>query len=272
MNHRQSFPATYEGLLMLARRLRGPEGCPWDRVQTHRSLTKDLLEECYELIDAIEQGDTEEMLEELGDVLFNLVLQVQIAVEAEEFTSDRLFALVIDKLMRRHRHVFSDCKVDDAREVEVRWEVARSNEKRKDTDSILDGVPKQMPALSYAQTIQGRASRVGFDWGEFQGVLEKVGEELKEMEESPHGIEKAQEVGDLLFSVVNAVRWLDVDAEGSLRQSNMRFFRRFTDMEWLSRRRGLSFPDLPMHHKEALWQDAKQMEAERHNNFAGGIE
>lgn len=260
MSNQASYPNTYEGLLQILERLRGPDGCPWDREQTRESLKSQLLEECYELIEAIEHGDSQELVEELGDVLLNVAFQVQIGQEKGEFTSERVFQALIEKLVRRHPHVFGDVQVADARQVEANWEVLRRKEKQG--VSILDGVPRQMPALAYAQSVQVRAARTGFDWDDFRGVLDKVVEELRELEATESNVEREQELGDLLFSLVNAARWLGLDAEGALRQANARFYRRFATMEKLSRERGLSFPDLPLAEKEAIWQEAKRLEDE----------
>jgi MazG family protein len=271
MSNQARYPSAYEGLLQILERLRGPDGCPWDREQTRESLKSQLLEECYELIEAIEHGDAQELVEELGDVLLNVAFQVQIGQENGEFTSEQVFQALIEKLVRRHPHVFGDDPLLsplargttgglDARQVEANWEALRRKEKQG--ASILDGVPRQMPALAYAQSVQVRAARTGFDWDDFQGVLGKVVEELKELEDTESDAEREQELGDLLFSLVNAARWLGLDAEGALRQANSRFYRRFATMEKLSHERGLSFSDLPLAEKEALWQEAKRLDAE----------
>ena len=177
------FPSTFEGIVRLVERLRGPDGCPWDREQTHQSLSRLFIEECYELVEAIEEGDTDQMVEELGDVLFHLVLQAQIFKEAGEFSPERVYGALRDKLIRRHPHVFGDEEVRDADEQAVRWDALKREERAHTGSSTLDGVPKQMPALYYAQAIQERAARVGFDWDDVEGVMAKVAEELAELEE-----------------------------------------------------------------------------------------
>ena len=254
------FPHTHDGLRHLVQRLRGPDGCPWDREQTPQSLKRLLLEECYELLEAIDESDTDRLLEELGDVLFHVVLQVQIAEEAGAFTHERVVRSLIEKLVRRHPHVFGDVRVVDAREVEANWEVTKRDERSNADASTLDGVPKNMPALSYAQSVQERAARMGFDWQDFSGVLDKVTEELAEIASARSDGETERELGDLLFSIVNAARWMGVDPEGALRQANRRFYSRFAAMERLSAHRGLSFRDLPLDAKESLWQEAKALE------------
>ena len=257
MKDQERYPGTYEGLVRLLQRLRGPEGCPWDKEQTRGSMARLFLEESYELIEAIEQGDKEKLVDELGDVLFHVLFQIQIGEEAGELTRDQVLQSLVDKLIRRHPHIFGDASAGDAREVEANWEAVKQREREATDASMLDGVPKQMPALSYAQAVQVRAARVGFDWDEFSGVLEKVTEELAELEGVESHAEREGELGDILFSIVNAARWLGVDPEAALRGTNAGFYRRFAAMERLSRERGLSFPDLPLDEKEALWQEAK---------------
>ena len=260
MTDNELYTGTYDGLVRLVERLRGPEGCPWDREQTHGSLISEFLEECYELVDAIELADNKSVVEELGDVLFHVLFQVQLGTEAGSFNQGQVLQSLVEKLVRRHPHVFGDVKVSDAREVKDNWEAIKRKEKADDDVSILGGVPRQMPALAYAQEIQERAARADFDWENIQGVLDKVSEELKEMETAGSEAERESEFGDLLFSVVNAARWLGIDAEGALRRANGRFRRRFGTMESLSRERGLSFVDLPLDRKELLWEEAKRTE------------
>ena len=258
MTNRDTFPSTYNGLLQLVERLRSPGGCPWDREQTHDSLKHLFLEECYELIEAIEQGGTENLVEELGDVLFHVVFQLQIGKERGEFTNERVLKSLIDKLVRRHPHIFGDVHVADARQVEANWETLKRTEQAGADTSILEGVSKQMPALSYAQAIQGRAARSGFDWEDSREALQKVVNQLEELGAAQSPSEREKELGDILFSVVNAVRRTGADAEGALRQANARFYRRFVAMEKLSRKQGLHFADLPPNEKETLWQEAEE--------------
>lgn len=260
MQKREDTPHTYESLIRIVERLRGPDGCPWDREQTHASMKAYILEECYELIEAIEQGDPDRLVEELGDLLFHVLFQMQLGQEEGGFTPTQVYGSVIEKLVRRHPHVFAGALAADARQVEAAWEEIKRQEKAGTDTSTLEGVPKSMPALAYAQAVQVRASRSGFDWEGYEGVLEKIGEELAEVEAARSQADREREVGDLLFSVVNATRWLDTDAESALRQANGRFYRRFATMERLSRDRGVSFSDLGLEDKEALWQEAKGLE------------
>ena len=257
MRKDKKYPATYEGVQQVLEHLLGPEGCPWDKKQTHESLTDMLLEECYELIEAIEEGDTSKMVEELGDVLFHVMFQLKLGEDGRQFTRDDVFGELVNKLVRRHPHVFDGEWVPDADGAIANWDAIKRQERAESGASILDGIPKNMPALAYAQAVQSRAERAGFDWDSFQGVLGKVAEELAEIEAAGSDDERARELGDLLFSVVNAARWLSIDAESALRGTNRRFYRRFVVMERLSRNRGVSFDVLSMDEKEALWQEAK---------------
>lgn len=261
MNHQEIFPETYEGVRQLVARLRGPDGCPWDAEQTPASLKHLLLEECYELIEAIEEDDTDKLVEELGDVFFHLAFQVQIAAEGGRFTHKDVFANALGKLVRRHPHVFADAQMDDPAEAVPRWDAIKRQELEGSDRSILDGVPRAMPALSYAQAVQGRAARMGFDWEDFQGVVDKIAEEVRELAEADGPESREREMGDLLFSMVNAARWMGAESETALRRTNARFYNRFTTMERLCRERGLSFEDLPLDDKERLWEEAKALEA-----------
>jgi tetrapyrrole methylase family protein/MazG family protein len=249
---------SFEALRAIMARLRGPGGCPWDQEQTHASLRRSLLEECYEALDALDRGDPLALREELGDILVQVAFHCQIAAEKGEFTDAELFRQVIEKLVRRHPHVFGDAQVRDAREVEEQWEAIKQVERQG--RSLLDGVPQATPALTYAQAISHRAARSGFEWKDLAGVMAKVREELAELEEAQGLKEQEHELGDLLFTLVNVARWLGLDAESALRTANQRFYRRFTAMEEASRRQGASFTELPMDAKEALWEDAKAQE------------
>ena len=252
-----AYSDTYEGVHQVLERLLGPDGCPWDKKQTRESLTDMFLEECYELVEAIEEGDTGKIVEELGDVLFHVMFQLKLGEDRGEFTQDDVLGALVDKLLRRHPHVFGDKQATSPDDAIANWDAVKRQEKAESGGSILDGVPKNMPALAYAQAVQGRAERAGFDWDSFQGVLDKVTEELAEIEAAGSDEEREKELGDLLFSVVNAARWMGIDSEASLRGTNRRFYRRYTIMERLSRERGVSFDALTMDAKEALWQEAK---------------
>ena len=255
----QDFPPTFDGLLALCAHLRGPDGCPWDGEQTQESLKPMLLEETYELVDAIDGGRSEEIAEELGDVLYHLVYQIRIGDEAGDFNAEDVAGGVRDKLMRRHPHVFGDATVSDSGEVAVRWDEIKRTEPSNKDKGTLDGLPRAMPALAYAQALGNRASKVGFEWDDFDGVLDKVREELDELGRAETPQERAAELGDILFTVVNVARWLKVDAEDSLRQTGHKFHARFGHMERIARQRGLSVSDLSFDEKEALWDEAKRV-------------
>ena len=251
------YASTYEGVEQVLDRLLGPDGCPWDKKQTRETLADMFLEECYELVEAIEEGDTGKMIEELGDVLFHVMFQLKIGEDKGEFTRDVVLGALVDKLLRRHPHVFGDKIAASPDDAIANWDAVKRQEKAASGGSILDGVPKNMPALAYAQAVQGRAERAGFDWDSFQGVLDKVTEELAEIESANSDAERERELGDLLFSIVNAARWMGMEAEASLRGTNRRFYRRYTIMERLSREAGVAFDSLSLDEKEALWQEAK---------------
>lgn len=253
------FPPTFGGLLALCAHLRSPEGCPWDSEQTHESLKPMLVEETYELLEAIDGGKTDEIVEELGDVLYHLVYQIQIGREAGTFDEQDVARTVRNKLIRRHPHIFGDTVVSGSREVESRWQEIKQKEKAVEGKGTLDGLPSSMPALAYAQALGERAARVGFEWQDFDGVLDKVREELDEFKEADTQAEREQELGDVLFTMVNVARWIRIDAEGSLRGADAKFRKRFTHMEKLAVDRGLSYPDLTFDQKEELWVEAKRV-------------
>lgn len=238
--------------------LRAPDGCPWDREQTHQTLRTNLLEEAYEALEAIDRDDAHALMEELGDLLLQVVLHAQIATDEGEFRMADVIAHIDAKLKRRHPHVFGDVKVSGAAEVTVNWEeIKREERNHADHRSILDGVPKTLPALSQAQDYQSRVARVGFDWPDIEGVRCKIAEELRELEETQTAQEQEGEMGDLLFAVVNLARWLHVDAESALRRANARFARRFAAMERRCAETGRALADLTPEEQDALWEAAK---------------
>ena len=244
-------------LVEIIARLRAPDGgCPWDRKQTHSSLRENLLEECYEVLEALDEADGEKLCAELGDLLMQIVLHAQIATEAGEFELEDVIKSINAKLIHRHPHIFGSLKVKDAEEVALNWEALKQEEKEAGT-SILDGIPKHMPALGYSQSIQRRVSGVGFDWEDVDGVIDKLAEEINELKRASNEEQKAQEFGDLLFTLVNIARHLGVDLEAALREANQRFYRRFTYMEELCRQRGLNFGELSFDEQNALWEEAK---------------
>ncbi len=244
--------------------LRAPEGCPWDREQTHQTLRTNLLEEAYEALQAIDQDDAAALMEELGDLLLQIVLHAQIATEEGEFRMADVIAHIDAKLRHRHPHVFGDLKVSGAEEVIHNWEeIKREERNHTDFRSMLDGIPKMLPALTQAQDYQKRVARVGFDWPQIQGVRDKILEELNELSEAKTPEERENEVGDLLFAVVNLARWHDVDAESALRRTNARFARRFSAMEKQCAESGRPLSDLSLEEMDALWEAAKGEESAR---------
>lgn len=252
----------FQTLIDIVRRLRAPGGCPWDREQTHASLKRNLLEECYEVLEAIDQGEAEPLAEELGDLLVQIAFHADIAREAGEFSLADVLTCVNRKLVRRHPHVFGDVQVADAREVERNWERLKAQERSQQggSNSPLEGIPKDLPALVYAQLMQDRVARVGFEWEDLSGVLDKIVEEVEELRQATTAEEKTHELGDLFLVMVNLCRWLNIQAEDALRQANSRFRRRYVKMEELAIQRGLEFSRLPLDEKEVLWQEAKRLE------------
>jgi len=246
----------FDTLVNIIARLRSPDGCPWDREQTHSSLRQSLLEECYEVLEALDEGDSEKLSYELGDLLMQVVFHAQIATEAGEFEWGDVVKNINTKLINRHPHIFGSVKVKDAGEVIHNWEALKKVERGSETP-MLDNVPRQMPALSYSQEIQSRVAQVGFDWEDISGVIDKLAEEVGEFKRGEDQEQKAQEFGDLLFTLANIARRLGIDTEAALREANRRFYRRFSCMEELCRQRGLNFAELSFDEQNALWEEAK---------------
>ncbi|MCH8745089.1 MAG: nucleoside triphosphate pyrophosphohydrolase [Chloroflexi bacterium] len=253
----------FQTLIDIVARLRAPGGCPWDREQTHQSLKRNLVEEAYEVLEAIDQGDPKLLADELGDLLVQVAFHADIAREAGDFQLSDVLASINRKLVRRHPHVFGDTSVTDAREVERNWERIKGQERQEkgDQKSVAEGIPRDLPALTYAQLMQDRVARVGFEWDDILGVLDKITEEVQELREAQAHDEKLHELGDLFFAMVNLSRWLGIQAEDALRQANRRFQWRYTKMEELAQQRGLDFAGLALNEKEALWQEAKRLES-----------
>jgi len=243
-------------------RLRAPGGCPWDQEQTHGSLKRNLLEECYEVLEAIDRGEPKLLAEELGDLLVQVAFHADIARESGEFDLADVLTAINRKLVRRHPHVFGDVTVSDAREVERNWERLKEQERNQQgiKRSPVDSIPKDLPALTYAQLMQDRVGRVGFEWEDISGVLDKISEEVEELRQASNEAETIHELGDLFFSLVNLSRWLNIQAEDALRQANLRFRQRYNRMEDLAARRGQNFAQLTLDEKEALWQESKRLE------------
>lgn len=248
---------SFSTLVEIIALLRSPEGCPWDRKQTHESLRKNLLEEAYEVLEAMDEANAAKLSEEFGDLLLQIVLHSQIAKDNGEFTVSDVIRKINQKLIHRHPHVFGDVKVNNAEEVTVNWEALKKQERKKEA-SMLEGVPADMPALAYSQAIQGRVARVGFDWQEDSGVLEKMAEEIGEFKAAGSQKQKEEEFGDILFTLANFARRQGIDLESALRKSNRRFYKRFSTMEEFCRNRGLDLSKLTFDEQNELWEEAKK--------------
>jgi tetrapyrrole methylase family protein/MazG family protein len=245
-------------LVDVMKRLRGKGGCPWDREQNHESLKPYLIEEAYEVLDAIDKNNDKALREELGDLLLQIVFHAQIAAEENRFTIEDVAAAIVEKLRRRHPHVFGEITVKDSDEVLRNWEEIKKGEGK---ESVLSGVPGGLPALLRARRVQEKAKRVGFDWDSIDGVMAKVNEEMRELKEASESGDRArvdEEFGDLLFSLVNFSRFLRVDAEDSLRKTIDKFSSRFQRMERLAREKGKSsLESCSLEEMDRLWEEAK---------------
>lgn len=253
-------PGTLPWLVAIMRRLLAPDGCPWDREQTLESLRPFLLEEAYEVLDALDEGDAEHHGEELGDLLFQIVFQAQLAGQ----TMEAVIEGIGRKLIRRHPHVFGEAKVESSRQVLVNWEQIKTEERGRPR-GLLEGVPQAMPALQRAHRLTYKAAKVGFDWPDLASVREKVSEELGELDEAAAGDQRAavdHELGDLLFAVVNWARKLNLDPEESLRRANRRFERRFSHVEAGLARAGKTPSQSSLEEMDQLWNEAKVQERE----------
>jgi tetrapyrrole methylase family protein/MazG family protein len=267
----------FEKLVGVQARLRAPNGCPWDREQTHQSLRTYLIEEAYEVLEALESGNDDKFVEEMGDLLLQIVFHSQIAREEGRFTVAEVIREIHDKMIRRHPHVFGKTRAKDSAEVLRNWEQIKAEERRasgKKSDSngggearketsLLDGVSHALPATLEGFQLTRKASRIGFDWDEPGGIFEKMQEESEELkralgEQDQPKIE--EELGDLLFAAVNLSRFLKIDPEIALKKANAKFSRRFRAMEGLARKNGREFKDLPREEMEAFWTAAKKSE------------
>lgn len=253
------YSSTLPALAETVAYLRSPEGCPWDQEQTHQSLRQGFLEEAGEVLEALDEQNADDLCEELGDVLYHVIMQAQIASEEGEFLLSDVIAGIEGKLRRRHPHVWGDSQVADSAEVILKWEMLKKqeNEYQKDKKTLLSNIPVTLPSLARAQKIQQKVKQVGFDWPEISGVTEKINEEIDEISNASSRDEQYRELGDLLFAVVNWARWLDVDAESSLREANMRFIMRFDRVEQLAEEKNLRIEEMNLAQLESLWERAK---------------
>lgn len=252
----------FSRLVEIMEKLRSEDGCPWDRVQTHDSLKKYLIEETYELIDAIERGDYEAMKEELGDLLLQVVFHSKIAKDSGKFDIDDVIDTISEKMISRHPHVFGSADFKTPEEVLNQWD-DRKREEGKLKKSILEGIPSSLPALMRAYKLQSRAAKVGFDWDNIEGVIEKIEEEIRELKDAMKENKKEkieEELGDLLFSIVNFGRFIKIDPETALRKTNRKFEERFRSLERLAREQGKNLKDLSLDEMDALWNVVKSKE------------
>jgi len=272
-------PATFKDLVDLMHRLRSPNGCPWDREQTYATLAPMLLEEAYEAFEAVEEaraGKPNELRDELGDLLFQIIFYAQVAKERGEFTIDDVTNAIHTKMVRRHPHVFGEVKADDSATVLLNWETMKAEERRaagkteNRSTSILDGVPSKAPALMEAHQLSTKAARVGFDWKSIDDIFDKLHEEIEELrdaitqhaefkDEATHARVR-EELGDLLFAATNIARHLHVEPEAALKLTNRKFRQRFKYIEDKLRDQGKTFQDVSIDDLESLWQEAKEFQ------------
>jgi tetrapyrrole methylase family protein/MazG family protein len=257
--------ASPHGMAAISARLRAHDGCPWDRRQTHASLRPFVLEEAYEMVDAIEQGSASDLAEELGDLFLQIILHAQLAAEEDAFDLTDVYRTLGAKIVRRHPHVFGDVEVADAAEVLRNWEAIKADERRAAgaQPSPFAGIARALPALPASREIQERASSMGWDWPAIEGVWEKVAEELEELHDAPTGDgdeardARLHELGDVLFAIVNLARWLKLDPEEALRAANRRWIGRYEQVEALAVSRGQVLADLSPDAKDELWNEVK---------------
>lgn len=252
--------ALFEEVLKVMDKLRGKEGCPWDKEQSHDSMKSYILEEAYEVLESIEENNFENLKYELGDLLFQIIFHAHLAKEANLFDINEVLLCIINKMKERHPHVFGDIKLNNTQEVLINWnKIKRSKKKDK---SILEGIPHNTPALIWAKMVQERAANTGFDWNNIKDVIKKIEEEINELkhEYQHQEIKKIEEeFGDLLFSLVNISRFLKIDPELSLRKTVHKFIQRFTHMEKTIENMGEKIEDLNLEKLNQLWEEAKKL-------------
>jgi len=260
----KSVEELFKELVEIIAKLRSEDGCPWDREQTNETLKSGLIEEAYEVIETIDEKDDEKFEEELGDLLMQIVLNAQIAKDEGRFDITGVIQKINEKLIRRHPHVFSDLQVKDAQEILINWDRIKSEERSgRDENSILDGIPINLPALIQARKVQSRASRVGFDWNKAEDVIKKVEEEVSELKEGINNQNQKnieEEIGDILFSIVNLSRFLNVEPEGALRNTTAKFIRRFKQMETQIINDGKKITDYDLVGLDKIWNSIKESE------------
>jgi tetrapyrrole methylase family protein / MazG family protein len=275
----------FEKLVAVQKRLRAARGCPWDREQTHASLRPYLIEEAYEVLDALDSGDDAKFAEEMGDLLLQIVFHSEIARDQKRFTVADVVQAIHDKMVRRHPHVFGKVRARNSQEVLRNWEVIKAQERAAADDStvngnaakveekpasILDGVSRGLPAILQGLQLTRKAARAGFDWQDADGIFEKVREEMAEVRHAlteKDAVKAEEELGDLLFAAVNLARFVQVDPEIALKKANAKFQRRFQDMEQTARERKRNFAELPREEKESLWEVVKHNEGKSSNGM-----
>ena len=254
---------SFDELVQLMTRLRGPDGCPWDRKQTLPLLKPFIIEESYEVVDAIDRDDRQDLCEELGDFLLQAVFAAEVTREEGSFDIYDAVTAIHDKLVRRHPHVFGDVEARDAEQVLVNWEKLKNEERKAENKSVLAGVPQSLPALLKAARLTEKAARVGFDWRRTEDVFDKLSEEIGELREAIASGDEShihEEIGDLLFTIANIARKLSVNAEEALQSSNRKFRRRFESMEASVRDGGRNLDQLTLEQMDHLWDEAKAAE------------
>ncbi|MGI5892585.1 MAG: nucleoside triphosphate pyrophosphohydrolase [Bacillota bacterium] len=253
----------WQQLIEIMAALRAPDGCPWDREQDHETLKRYLIEEAYEVLDAIENGQDREICDELGDLLLQVVFHAQIAAEEGRFTIDDVVQGISNKMIRRHPHVFSDANAEDAAAVLSQWEAIKSQEKSPGQKRRLMQVNQNLPALLLAQKVQDKAARVGFDWPSAEGPWQKIAEELAELQAAQTPEQRREELGDVIFSLVNLARFLSLDSEDALRFTIRKFIKRFEYIEDKLAQKELAWSEASLPLLEEAWQEAKQHEANK---------
>jgi MazG family protein len=267
---REAAGAWFEKLVEVMARLRAPGGCPWDREQTHATLRTYLIEEAYEVLEALDGADDVKFAEELGDLLLQVVFHAQMADEEGRFTIVDVIREIYEKMIRRHPHVFGEKRAKDAAEVLRNWEIIKKEEKlakgaeeEEAAESVLNGVPRSLPALLEGYQLTRKAARIGFDWENVGGIFEKLQEETEELRqvlEKRGGKEIEGEVGDILFAAVNLARFLKIDPEIAMKKASGKFSRRFREMERMAREQGTTLAEVPRGRMEELWEEAKKAE------------
>lgn len=251
----------FDELVEIMARLRGPDGCPWDREQTHDSLSRHVIEETYELVEAIEHGDDKHLKEELGDLLLQIVFHAQIAADRNAFTIDEVVADLNEKLKRRHPHIFAEAEAETPADVSRVWEEIKREDEGKYKESRLEGIPGSLPALLRAGKVQKRMVAVGFDWEADEDVLEALNDEAGEFKQALRGEgDIREEIGDILFMLVNVARRLGIEPETALRAATAKAENRFRFMEREADRKGLKLEDMTLEEQDRLWEEAKDKE------------